>query len=94
MQIEKEIKSNNKPKWLTKSLKNLKTNRNKALRKWKSNPNNPDYLANFKIMRINFENAYKKSKNLTMPISLRLALLIQDKLIIYLMKSVAEVCTQ
>ena len=60
MQNEKEIKSNNKPKWLTNSLKNLKTKRNKAHREWKSNPNNPDYLANFKIKRKNFENAYKK----------------------------------
>ena len=62
MQNEKEIKSNNKPKWLTNSLKNLKTKRNKAHRKWKSNPNNQDYLANFKIQRKNFENAYKKIK--------------------------------
>ena len=62
IQNEKEIKSNNKPKWLTNSLKNLKTKRKKAHRKWKSNPNNPDYLANFRIQRKNFENAYRKSK--------------------------------
>ena len=95
MENEKEIYSNNKPKWLTISLKNLKTKRNKAHGKRKSNPNNPDYLANFKIQRINFEYSYKKSKkNITMQISLSPAFVIQDKLIIYLKKSVAEVRTQ
>ena len=60
MQKEKEIKSNNKPKWLTNSLKNLKIKRSKAQRKWKSNHNNPDYQAKFNIKRKNFENPYKK----------------------------------
>ena len=62
MQNEKEIKSNNQPKWLTNSWKYLKTKRKKFHKKWKSNPNNLNYLANFKIQRKNFENAYKKSK--------------------------------
>ena len=62
MQNEKVIKSNNKPKWFTNSLKNLKTKRSKAHWKCEINPNNPDYLANFKIKRKNFENEYKKIK--------------------------------
>ena len=51
-----------KPKWLTNSLRNPKTKRNKSHKKWKSNPKNPDYMASFKIQRKNFENAYKKSR--------------------------------
>ena len=64
-QCKMKFKSNQmkKPKWLTNSLENPKTKRNKAHRKWKSNPNNPDYLANFKTQRKSFEKkTYKKSK--------------------------------
>ena len=38
MQNEKEIKSNNNYKWLTNSLKNLKTKRNKAHKNGKVTP--------------------------------------------------------
>ena len=86
MQNEKEIKSNNKSKWLTNSLKNLKTKRNKAHRKWKSNPNNQDYLANFKIQRKNFENAYKKSKKSFYADKFKSCIGDSRKLIIYLKK--------
>ena len=94
MQNEKEIKSNNKPKWLTNSLKNLKTKRNKAHKKGKITPINKIIWRISKFSVKISKTHTKNQKNLTMQISLSLALVIQSKLIIYLKKSVAEVRTQ
>ena len=51
-----------KPLWFSNTLKNLRTKRNLAHKRWKQNPHEPSFLSRFKKLRTKFEQAVKTSK--------------------------------
>ena len=56
-----KIESNKNPKWVSNEIKNLRTHKNKAHRKWKST-RNINHLNYFKRLRAKFENLVKNAK--------------------------------
>ena len=63
----KQINPNKKnltPKWFDNKLKNLRSERNRAHRKWKKDPSNLPLLYRFKEIRIRFEKNVKSAKRI------------------------------